>query len=726
MQTRKNRFSQFAQSMSAAPYGAIVLFAAATGEGAEQPDAVIAQVIVTAERRPQEIQSVPLSITAVTAADIRSFNMLNTVDLPAAVPGLNFTQQGIGATPFIRGVGSMSGAIGNESSVSVYVDGVYIAAPTADIFSLYDAAQVEVLKGPQGTLFGRNATGGVIQIVRRDPSSEPSTEVRVQRSSYSTTDGSIYGTTDLGDNLAASMTLHHREQQRGWGTNLATGESTFRHDETGAATKIVWTPGSQTRVVLSGSYFDRTGEDGIGYHIVPGSLAADGKTTFGGFYNSWGSPQDRGGYRHAVFSARLEQDLSSFRLINTVSWQELNAFFRLDQDETPLRIVDAPITQYGRTLTEELQALSSADSAWQWIVGAYYLHDISAYNPLSLQGIAALPFASLNIYSEQRTDSYAIYGQTTAHLTSRTHLTLGARYTYDGRDIDSRTVGAIDEERATLNPVQKSATWKKPTWRLALSRDFTDDLMAYVSWDRGFKSGVFNLLNYASPPVHPEVLDAYQAGVKSEWLEHRLRFNVAGFWYQYENIQVESIVAGATVSVNAAAARMKGIEVDLDYLPTSRVSLRAGLALLDGRYTDFAEAPINVPNRDAAGNLTGGNTVIAGDARGNRTVRSPRTTASLHGGYRIPTRAGEIDLGVSYAYSTNFAWDPDNRLQQRAYELVSASIGWTSPSEALGVRASGTNLTNSEVSVFTLASALGDFGTPRPPRTFSLELIAKF
>jgi iron complex outermembrane receptor protein len=278
----------------------------------------------------------------------------------------------------------------------------------------------------------------------------------------------------------------------------------------------------------------------------------------------------------------------------------------------------------------------------------------------------------------------------------------------------------------TLGAARQEAQWEKPTWRVALSHDVGEDVMAYVAWDRGFKSGVFNLLSYAAQPVYPEVLDAYQGGLKSEWLQHRLRLNIAAFSYRYQNIQVESMIAGATVAVNAAEAEMKGAEIELDFLPTARVTLGAALALLDGQYSDFPNAPFNVPNRDAAGNLTGGNTIVSGNAAGNRTIRSPRTTASVHGGVRIPVRVGELDFNVAYAYSSRFAWDPDNRLQQHAFDTLNSSLEWSSPRGALTVRAAGSNLTKSQVHVYALASALGDMGTPRAPRILSLELSTKF
>jgi iron complex outermembrane receptor protein len=699
--------------------------AADGGVEAAPEQRVMAEVIVTAERRPVDVQSVPVSVSVLREDELRSFGLRESVNLTAAVPGLQFGQQGMGATPFIRGVGAASGAVGNEAPVSIYVDGVYIASPTAGIFNLAGVQQIEVLKGPQSTLFGRNTTGGVIQAETRLPETEPMAELGLRRSSFSTTQASAYVTAGLGESARANLSLHYRDQQDGWGTNLSTGEPTFRHEEFGARTKLEWSLGSQTRLLLGASHFDREGEDGIGYHLYPGSLGVDGQTGYSGFYNSWANPQDRAGYRHDVLSARVEHDHAHFRLVNILSWQQLHAFFRLDQDETPARIIDAQISQYSRTITEELQLMSRHDASLPWIVGMYYLNDLSAYDPLTLEGAAIQPLTSTRIHSQQQSDSYSVFGQATVHVTPRTHLTLGARYTRDERSIDGATLGMLDDDRVPLTATRQSDAWDRPTWRVALSREVTSDLMAYVSWDRGFKSGVYNLLSYAAAAVNPEELDAYQAGVKSDWLQRRLRLNIAGFYYDYRNIQVESIVAGATIAMNAAEARMRGAEIDVQYLLSDRLSTKAAVSLLDGTYTDFRNAPINVPNRDSNGNLVGGNTVTSGDATDNRTVRSPRTSMMLQTRYDVPTHRGEFGLNIAYAYSSRFAWDPDNRLQQDAYGDLSASLDWLSPRQTFTVRLSGSNLTNSEVCVLGSATAVGDFCSPRAPRLLSVELSCK-
>ncbi|MEJ1963555.1 MAG: TonB-dependent receptor [Gammaproteobacteria bacterium] len=685
----------------------------------------IPEVVVTAERRLADLQSVPLGVAAVTAEDIGALALRASVDIPFAVPGVQIDQQGMGATPFIRGVGTVSGAIGNEAPVAMYVDGVYFAMANAAVFNLDGIRQVEVLKGPQGTLFGRNATGGVIQVLTRDPEAEPVTELHAGYASNATSRASLYAARGFGDSLATSLSLYQSDQRDGWGTNLASGVETFRREEYGARGKVSWSPASKTRVLFSASHFHKKGEDGLGYHFVPGSLGLDGKTSYSGFYNAWGNPQDSGEYRHSVLSARVEQDFSVARLVSISSWQTLDSFFSLDQDATPAVIVDAPISQYARTITQELQWMSPSDARLLWIAGLYYFNDISAYDPLALKGAVVSPLSKTEIHSRQHSESFAAFGQATAHLSSRLHLTVGGRYTRDERRIDGSTLGFAGNQGMLLAQSRQNAIWEKPTWRVALGADVTDDIMAYVSRDRGFKSGVYNLLTYAAAPVNPEGLDAWQAGFKSSWLDRRVRLNVDAYRYRYRNIQVEAVVAGSTIALNAAAARMRGLDADLECAAFRSLTLRASVAWLHGRYSDFGNAPITVPIRNAAGELTGGNAVVAGDATGFQTVRSPSRTATLSARYKRITSRGELGAGIGYYRNSGFAWDPDNRLRQPAYGMLNATIDWTSPRERIVVRGAGSNLNGAEVCVYGTAPALGDLCSPRAPRTLSVDVTLR-
>jgi iron complex outermembrane receptor protein len=702
---------------------------AASDAPAESPTAEggqLEEIVVTAERREENQQRVPVAISVVTGAEALNQGVVGTASLTQAVAGLQFNLQANGATPFIRGVGTVDGATGNESSVATYVDGVYIGSVNGALFELNNIDHIEVLKGPQGTLFGRNATGGVIQIITKDPTSTPSADFRAGYGNYANTQGSFYGTTGLGDTLAVNLAAYGRNQADGFGHDLVTGQSTFTHHDLGGRTKALWTPIDGTRVTLSADYNRTRNEDGIGFHVIPGSVAIDGQTRFNGFYNNNEDPNDYTDVRQVGVSVKVEQDFSVARLVDIASWRNVNGFFLLDQDGTPVPIVRAPIYQHDKTVTEELHLLSKPDAKLPWIGGFYYFNDLSAYDPLGLEGGAAAPLDEIQIWSAQRSKSYAVFGQVTPQIATDTRLTLGARYTKDERTVTGSTLGLIGPATLPLAGATQSTTWNKPTWRVALDHNFTPDVMGYVSYDRGFKSGVYNLLSYADAPVNPEILDAYQIGVKSELADHHVRLNAAAFYYKYKNIQVQEIVSGATISLNAAAAEMKGVDVDFVFAPTRFFTLQGGAEWLHGRYTDFKNAPFNIPNLGPTGQPIGGNTQSAGDATGFDTVRSPEATANLSGDYRVPLSAGSLDFVVSYSYNSGFAWDPDNRVREPAYSLVNASAGWSSPTDRFGLRLWGTNLTDHQYCSYAEATTLLDFCSPNPPRMYGVSVSLHF
>jgi iron complex outermembrane recepter protein len=683
-------------------------------------------VIVTAQRRTEDLQSIPVALTAVTSTELLNAGVTDTASLSLAVPGLSYTQQVNGATPFIRGIGTTTGAVGNESSVATYVDGVYMSSSNASLFELNNVDHIEVLKGPQGTLFGRNATGGVIQIVTKDPSFTPSADVHVGYGNYDTTNGSFYGTTRLGETVAADLAAYGKNQADGWGTDLVTGQPTFTRHDVGARSKLLWAAGDSTRILVTVDYNRTRNEDGLGFHVVPPGIGIDGVTRYNGFYNTYDDPNDHTDVRQTGLSVKVTQDLPAARLVGITSWRNVNAFMLLDQDATPLEVVRAPIFQHDKTITEEVQLLSKDGAPLSWIAGIYYFDDLSAYDPLGLMGAAVAPLAETQIWSAQKSKSYAAFGQTTPEIAPGTHLTLGARYTKDDRAVTGSTLGIAGPATLPLAGTSQSASWTRPTWRVALDHRFTPDIMGYISDDRGFKSGVYNLLTYASAPVNPEVLDAYQLGMKTELADRRVRLNAAAFFYRYKNIQVQEIVSGATISLNAAAAELKGIDIDFAFLPADTVTVRGGFELMSGHYTDFHNAPFNDPTFGPSGVHIGGNTQRTGNATGFDTVRTPKGTTTASASYRVPAGTGNLNFVASYYYNSGFAWDPDNRLRQPSYDVVNTSVDWSALNKAWGVRVWGRNLTGRHYCVFETATTLLDSCAPASPRTYGITLSARF
>ncbi len=684
------------------------------------------EVVVTAQHRAEDSQTVPLSIASLSATELRNAGVTNSVSLSEAVPGLMFMQGANAATPFIRGVGSTTSSVGSESAVATYIDGVYVSSINGTLFELNNVDHVEVLKGPQGTLFGRNATGGVVNIVTPDPAFAPSSALQVGYGNYDTAAASFYGTTGLANNVAADLALYGRDQSAGWGTARVSGDPTFTRKHVGGRSKLLWRPGERTRIVLAADYDRARNEDGLGYHLWPAAVGTDGVSTYHAFYDTYDDPNDFSDVSQTGVSLTARQDFSAIRLVSITSSRNLDGYFSLDQDATPLVVVRSSISQHDRTLTQEVQLLSQDGASLPWIAGVYYYDDSSAYDPLASQGSIVAPLDRRETWSSQHSKSRAAFAQITPEIASGTHLTLGARYTRDERSVTGSTLGFSGATVTLLAGASQETSWNKTTWRLALDHNFSSNVMAYVSADRGFKSGVYNLVSYAAPPVRPETIDAYQLGVKSELAEHRLRLNATAFYYDYQDMQLQKILAGSTVLINAAGAVMKGLDADLSWRPTDAFTVSGGVSLMSGHYTDFRDAPFFTPIVDSAGRPLGGNRQSVGDATGLDTVRTPDRTATLGAEYRFPILGRSLLVAAHYSYNSGFAWDPDNRLQQPSYDVVNLSIAWSAANDAWGARLWSRNLTGTRYCAYSASRTLLDSCSPAPPRTYGIAVELRF
>jgi iron complex outermembrane recepter protein len=683
---------------------------------AGSPDRV-EEVVVTAQRTSQNLQVVPISVSAITAAALERQGVTNTEAMTLSVPGLDVSRTSNGVTPFIRGVGSSYGSAGAESPVAIYVDGVYRPTPQGDIFSLNNIERVEVLKGPQGTLFGRNATGGVIQIITRDPSQDPEIATSVGYGNFETSQANVYATGGISRDIAIDVAGHFIDQEHGWGRDLSTGGDIFKTQEISLRSKLLWTLGDHTHVRLAVDYNRLKSDFGLNIGFAPGSIGLDGVTTFSGFYNNRGIPADSSVNRQYGGSINIDHDFDWATLVSITSYRRFRAETPYDQDGTPLPIVQiTDISQRATTATQELQLRSPASSALKWIIGAFYLHDKSGYSDITIAGLAASPFPFINIAGFQTTDSYAGFGQVTAPISADTRATAGIRYTSDRRSIE----GSNDLGGAVLLSGSNSETFEKPTWRLSLDHDFAPDILGYVSYNRGFKSGLFNTITYSQPAVKPEVLDAYEIGLKTELFDRRLRLNGAAFLYNYKGIQLTRLLEGAALLFNAAAARMKGIDFDFDARLSHTLSITGGATYLNGHYTSFPDAPRFTPQP------TGGSLLSPFDATGNWMVRAPKVTFDIGPSLQFASDVGKLGLSVLYYHSSGFFWNADNRLRQPAYDIVNGTLSWTANSDKYAANLWVRNLLGAKYYSYAEEQTLGDNTSPAAPRTYGVTFSYRF
>ena len=685
------------------------------------------EIVVTAQRREENLQKVPISVTALTAAALQTAGVGSTVELLNVTPGFVYSRQIKGGVPFIRAVGTPDSSVYNEPAVATYVDGVYIMDATATIFALNNIKSIEVLKGPQGTLFGRNATGGLINVRTRDPQTEFAAEASLGYGNYGTADGALYLTGGAGS-VAADLAVYAVHQSEGFGEQLDVGGDVNRRRETTLRSKILWTASDDDRVIVTLDWTDNKSDLGMVRNVLPGSRLFGGVPFRGEIYDNTGTirpevPRSRAWgasvkYEHAFEAATLSL-LSAYRSNDLI--------FTYDQDLTLTRLADVLADTDSNTLQNELLLVGDSGRL-KWTTGIFLFSGSAAYYPLSIRSIS--PASNTDLFATAKLRSYAGFAEGTYAVSEGTRITAGLRHTSDEREMDGRRLAAIGNASAAGTVLQtrsEEKTFSKLTWRLSLDHAFGDDVLGYLSYTRGFKSGVYNITDLASPVVDPETIDAYEVGVKSEFFNRTLRLNAAAFHYKYDDIQLTRVLAGFNQLFNAAAGEINGAEIETAWAvaaPGGDLQLNAGFSYLaDAKYTSFPNGPRSSPV-PAPG---GGNVTATADLTGNRMIRAPKWTLNLGADYRIPLASGELGFSASYYRNDGFAWDPDNRLQQAPYDVVNAHIAYAfGEDNRYRVRAWGKNLGDEQYYVYVTASGLGDLAGPASPRTYGVSVDFQF
>ncbi|WP_084465894.1 TonB-dependent receptor [Sphingobium quisquiliarum] len=673
--------------------------------GSSASSGQIEDIVVTAQRRSENLQRVPVSVTAVTAEAVQALGVRGTQDLAVITPGLKVTISVGNATPFLRGVGAQSVGAGQESSIATYVDGVYIASQAGSVFALNNIERIEVLKGPQGTLFGRNATGGLVQVITRDPSQTPSVEASVGYDNFETLETKLYATGGIAPNLAVDFAGYYSHQGQGWGKNIPTGEDVNRTPlDLSLRTKWLYEPGSDTRITLSADYSKTHSSKAVAVRAIEGAVTATGYRFNGGFWDTASDYFSDSRVEAWGGSLKVEQGLGDIRLLSISAYRNTKGFQSFDQDASPTPGLVIALQPREKQFSQELQLLSDESSPIKWIFGLYYFRNDARTNP----NATVYPFLSHQpgpidqiTNARQVTTSLAAYAQATVPLGEDTNLTGGIRYTRDRRRLSGYnqtilTFADVALPRTVAEP--QKVTDSQPSWRLSLDHHFTPDLMVYASYNRGFKSGTFNLNALTAPPLEPEKIDAFEGGLKVDALDRHLRLNIAGFYYDYSNIQLTRTLSGTLQILNAASAKIYGAEAELTAIPFQGLTLRGSLSLMHSRYTSFPDAVLITPNRDpVTGQLTGGNSISSFDASGRHTINAPDYTFNLGATYETDLGGGTLSLSGNYYRSARWFPEADNRIFQPGYELVSAEIGYSFPGDHYKVRLWGRNLTNSKV-----------------------------
>jgi iron complex outermembrane receptor protein len=666
----------------------------------------IQEIVVTAQRRSQRLQDVPLTVSALSAESLEAANITNVQDLSLSVPGLS-VNNGLGfAVTHIRGIGSTQIGPGFESPIATYVDGVYYASTTSSLFDFLNVKDIQVLKGPQGTLFGRNATGGLIQVTTAEPTQTTVLRADLGYGNFNAVKGDFYVGGGITPTLTADFAFQVGHSGEGYGTNLATGEDVGQNDlSLSARSKWVWRPSDVTKVTGSIDFAEQRNSFGA-QRVAPGSpneppLDVLQPAPRGGFWDVTDNEQPLTKNKNGGASLRLDQEFSPFNLLNIAAYRRAATNNNFDLDYTAEPFLGAYLHSDETQMSDELQLSSKPGDRIQWASGVYYFHSNSKYDPSQVTfdpNPALNPgFSALNTFSNQQAMSIAGYGQATGAIFTDTNLTLGARYTYERHSINGYTAIYAPDGSFLLNSAEASdreVTFEKPTYRVSLDHRFSPTLLAYVSFSTGYKSGGFNTQVPTDPVYEPESLKAYEIGLKTDFWDRRIRLDVAGFHDKYKDIQIDGFSDTSTHIINGAAATINGADVDAELHVSSQLFFTASAEYLDATFDSFPDAPLGAPNIGTV------STELPGSAAGNDLPFASRLVYTIAGNYGLAIGQHEINSNLTWNHTSQFAFEADNVLRQPTFNKINASIHWSRADSHFGVELWGKNLTNAATLTF--------------------------
>jgi len=676
-------------------------------------------IIVTARRREESLIDVPISVTAISGDALQKSGAIDITDISQSVPNVTLeTSRGTNSTltAFIRGVGQQDPVAGFEAGVGLYLDDVYLNRPQAAVLDIYDVERVEVLRGPQGTLYGRNTIGGAVKYVTKRLTTDPTLSVRGTYGSYDQADGVITASTPVGDGTLKFGGALARLSRGGFGDNLTTGRENYNKD-VWAGRLSAQADGEGFFVRLTGDYTKDKSEPRGGHRLIPGLFS--GAPVLNDVYDTRAGlldpKQDVEAYGVSLFGEFEVTD--GFTLRSITAWRKDNSATPMDFDSLAAVDVDAPTFHNNRQLSQEIQLLVSTGNL-NGLIGGYFL-DAKARTVFDARlpgGVTALTFGDVG------TETFAIFGDFTYDFTPQLSLSVGGRYTWDERtsQILRRTYlgggspffGGTGTLFATTSDFRGSQTFKEFTPRASLSFKPTQDQTLYASYAKGFKGGgfdprgqstachtptggtctpqqVFDFLSF-----DPETVETYEVGYKASY-GRRLTIALSGFYSDYTDVQVPGSI-GTTVNgqqtfvgitTNAGKARIQGIEFEGNLLvakdigaPGSRLNLNWAGGYIDAKYKQFIDSRgIDVANRRAFQN-------------------TPKWTASGTLAYSIPAFGGDISTSTTVSYrskSQQFELRTPG-LDQAGYALWDASIVWTSEGGRYSLGVHGRNLTDKQ------------------------------
>jgi iron complex outermembrane recepter protein len=733
--------------------GLLLLSSVAFAQGGN----VLEEVIVTAQHREQNIQDVPIAVTALSQDALKKSDIFDAASVAQHVPGVAYAEFSPGqAIISVRGISSADDGAGLENSTALFLDGVYIGRGAGINFDMYDLERIEVLKGPQGTLFGRNAIGGAFNVVTAKPGDEFKAKVgaTVGNEGIIRVQGLVSG--PMTEKLAGKISVNHR-QHDGYVDNVLLGTELQDEDQISVRGQLRLDLDS-SEWLLSADYMDDDRAD-MGRTPVANNApitliaAANGVTKPRQQASPWDGFSKREAYGISLqgdieFDNGILTSITAHRH-NEADWEMQSVGAGLGAIGLPFDEVIDDIIEDIDTFSQELRWTSTLDGDINYTAGFFYFHEetdrteqfritaAGTYGPGFVQTALGSQALIGNEYTrtQNETNSYAGYGQGDWKFREDWNLTVGLRFTYDEKDYiataaDCGNLPATGPFAAfpacagfggSLNIVSESFTvspsdnWDELSYKASVQYFPNDDVMLYGSITTGYKAGGFagsqGVESSASTPVAPETAINYELGFKGDLFDNTLRLNMTGFYTDYEDLQivrfgpVPGSAFGTFQTTNIGQADIYGVEIEWGWYPTENIRFLGNYAYMDTEVTGLLIE-------------TTGGTV---DASGSNLRQAPESSWNGIIGYNMPTASGTFDAQLEFSYMDEQITDyVDQRTVVQQHELLDARLAWTSNDEHWEVAIWGKNLTKEDYISHSYVIGPGVVGVWGPPRTYGI------
>ena len=706
------------------------------------------EIIVTAQRRAERLEDVPVSIVALTGEGLEKTGVQRLSDLGQIAAGVQINRGGSFTQPAIRGITTLTLGYGFENNTAVYVDGFYQPDMVTINGDLANLASVQVLKGPQGALYGRNAMAGAIVIETLVPSQEAVGKAQISYGRFNDIRAQAYVSVPLGEDLAISLAGSLRRND-GYIRDIDTGAHVAPLNNRSLRAKLHYAPGETFKVTLGynhgfvedarGTTYTINARANPAFGVPPSPPRASARDTHSGTI-----PSDASGWVDE-YTGKIEIDTGIGTLTSYTGYAHRLSHSTFDFDASrPIisQSFDDSINErtFQQTIDYSINAIDNLDL----IIGAFYYHDRLDHDPggantVTATGISRTSFIYLG------SDAYALYADATYKLGESLFLTGSLRYSSEKRHINFFEVdGPAPGVVTVAAPVSKNAKFKSTTPRVVLRYELAPRTSIYASWAKGFRAGVFNNVVQTNAalvfPVRPEKLTAYEVGFKTA--SSTLQFDIAAYIYDFRDLQVglTGLIPGGVTPVqtlnNAKKAKSYGVDGQLTWNPLEGLSLRAGAAWTHARYTDFNNA-VGTGLNATTGLNVGGQTQ---NWNGQQMARAPNFTGNAGFSYEQELAGGKLAMSGNVNYTSSYVvanaslFGPTGpaglqnkqRYRQGAYAIANAQINWTDPSDHVTIGVFADNLTNTRYNFVLSGSAFGDYAQGNEPATYGVRGGFKF